>query len=118
MKKYFLPIILFCLLSVIFIPAFAHADGIVTCQGPSDCNFDAFKGMLKDIYGFIIGIAAPLAILAITAGAILMMVSAGNPSIMSIGKKVFWSAVIGLILVYASQEIINLVINSMGGTPI
>lgn len=92
------------------------ADGIVQCgnAGQSACTFNDFLEMLTRIYGVIINIATPLAIIAVTAGAIMMMISAGDPSRMTLGKTIFWSAIIGLFLVFTSKAIINLVLSSMG----
>lgn len=114
-KKIFLPIILLYLLSIIFVPLLAKA-AIVTCDGPN-CDIDKFFEMLGKIYDFIVkDIATPLAVIAVAVGGILMMISAGNPNLMSIGKKVFWSAIIGLALVFCSYLIIKFIINAMGGS--
>jgi hypothetical protein len=113
-KKIFLPIILLYLLSIIFVPLLAKA-AIVTCDGPN-CTIDKFFEMLGNIYSFIVQIATPLAVIALTVGGILMMISAGNPNLMSIGKKVFWSAVIGLALVLATKAIINFILSAMGSS--
>lgn len=113
MKKIFLPVILFCLLSILFIPVSVFG-GIVTCNGP-DCTIDSFFAMLGKIYSFIVlDIAGPLAIIAVIIGGILMMVSAGNPNLMSTGKKVLWSGIIGLVLAYCSYLIIKTILDAMG----
>ena len=119
MKKIFLPIILFCLLTIIFAPLVARAaEGLVQCQGPSDCDLTAFGKMLEGIYKLIIQVATPLGILAVTIGGILIMVSAGNPNLMGIGKKVFWSGIIGLFLVFASKAIINFILSAIGASQV
>jgi hypothetical protein len=64
--------------------------------------------MLVKIYNFIVqDIATPLAIISLTVGGILMMMSAGNPNLMTLGKKIFYAAIIGLALVFGSWVIIN-----------
>ena len=45
-----------------------------------------------------------------------MMISAGNPNLMSLGKKIFYSAVIGLVLVYGSYVIIKFILDAVGYT--
>jgi len=95
--------------------AMAAGDGIVPCKG-TDCTFEDIGKMLQNIYDFIIKIATPLAIIAITVGGIMMMISAGNPNMMSIGKKVFWSAVIGLFLAFGSYALIKFIVNAMKGS--
>ena len=101
--------------AITFVPATAKA-ALVTCQGPTDCDLKELLGVAQKIYDLIVNdIAAPLAILAVTIGAILMMIGGSDPNILSAGKKVFWSAIIGLVLVYGSRAIINLVLSAMGG---
>jgi hypothetical protein len=115
MKKIYLPIILFCLLSIIFVPVLVKA-GIVPCNGP-DCTIDKFFEMLGGIYNFIVkDIATPLAVIAVTVGGILMLISAGNPNLMSTGKKVFYSGIIGLVLVFCSYLIIKFILTAIGYT--
>jgi type IV secretory pathway VirB2 component (pilin) len=115
MKKTFLTVVLSCLLLVISVPLLVKATApIVPCSGP-DCTIDSFFTMLNNVYSFIvIDIAGPLAIIAVGVGGILMMISAGNPNLMSLGKKVFWSAIIGLFLVFGSYAIIKLVLSTIG----
>jgi len=119
-KKIFLQVILFILLSTIFMPVFARAtcgdgSGIINCgcaaDGSDACTIGDFFTTLGKIYSFIVkDIATPLAVIAITIGGILMLISAGNPNLMSTGKKVFYSAIIGLVLVFCSYLIINFIL--------
>jgi hypothetical protein len=118
MKKIFLAGILFCLLSIIFIPVFANA-AIVNCGNAADgsdaCTICNFFETLVNIYNFLVtDIATPLAVIAIIIGAIFMMASAGNPNLMSKGKTILYSAIIGLVLVFGSYLIINFVLTTIG----
>jgi type IV secretory pathway VirB2 component (pilin) len=73
--------------------------------------------MLFNIYDFIVwNIATPLAIIALVVGGIFMMISAGNPGMMGLGKTIVVAAIIGLVLVFCSWLIIDTIITSMGGT--
>ena len=120
-KKIFLPFIILCFLAIIFIPLLAKAD-IVQCGNgkPSDANYSPcticdFFQMLVNVYSFIVlQIATPLAIIAIIVGGILMMLSAGNPNLMSKGKTILYAAIIGLFLVFGSWLIIDFVLNLIG----
>lgn len=129
MKKIILPIVLFCLLSVIFIPFLVQA-GLVPCTGAvtctdvkgtkvckSDCTICSVFKLIINIYDFISkDIATPLAIIAITIGGIMMMISAGNPNLMGQGKKILFTAIIGLVLVFCSYLIIGFVLSAVGYT--
>ncbi len=127
MKKIFLLIIL---LSIIFAPVFASAAGLVPCTGAvtctgtapnqtctTDCTISAFFTLILNIYNFIVqDIATPLAILSISIGGIIMMISAGNPNLLGLGKKIFYAAIIGLVLVFCSWLIINFIMQAVGYT--
>ena len=114
-KKLFLPIILFCLLSIIFVPFLVKADGLVPCD--TNCGISDFFTMLGSIYSFLVlEIATPLAVVALTIGGIIMMISAGNPNLMSLGKKIFYAAIIGLALAFCSYLIIKFVLGAVGYT--
>ena len=116
MKKIFLSIAAFCLLLIIFIPVLAAADApLVPCNGTTTpCTMDMVFTMIGGVYSFIIKLAAGLATLVATIGGVLILVSAGNPSLSGTGKKIFYSALIGLFLVLGSWLIINLVLTAIG----
>jgi len=116
MKKIFLPVILLSLLAVIVVPIIASA-AIVTCGNTPEtpCTLQDFLGMFNKIYSFIvIDLATPLAVLAVMAGGIFIMASAGNPNTMATGKKILWSGIIGMALTWGSYAIIKLVLSAIG----
>ncbi|GEM_PF-1865198 len=127
-KKIFFTVVIFCLLSVIFIPfsvraACGDGSGIVNCGCASDgsdaCKLTDFFTMIIKIYDFIVKyIAAPLATIAILVGAIFMMISAGDPGWFGLGKKILWAGIIGLVLALGSKAIINFILGAIGATPI
>lgn len=71
--------------------------------------------MLANIYDFLVKwIASPLAILAVVIGAVILMISAGNPNLAGTGKKIIYAAIIGLVLVFLSWLIINTLLDALG----
>ena len=95
--------------------AWNSGDPIVPCT--DNCTLDNFFTMLGNIYSFIVTvIATPLAVVAIAIGGILMMISAGNPNLMGLGKKIFYAALIGLALVWCSYLIIQVILQAIGYT--
>jgi type IV secretory pathway VirB2 component (pilin) len=114
-KKLFFAVVLVCLVSVLFVPLLSRAaEGLVPCDGPTTCKFEQVKGMLTGILNFLVkDLAAPLAILGVTIGAILMMISAGNPNMMSLGKKTLVASIIGLALVFGTSAIINFILGAL-----
>jgi len=71
--------------------------------------------MLARIFNFIVySIATPLAVIMITIGAIMILISAGNPNLAGMGKKMLWISAIGLVLVFCSWLIINFILTALG----
>lgn len=110
-------------LLVIIIPTLAGAQngGIVQCgnapDGSDACTITDFFAMLARIYDFLVKwIATPLAILAITIGAVVLMTSAGNPAQATRGKQILMFAIIGLVLVFCSWLIIQTILSAIGYT--
>lgn len=91
------------------------ATGLVPCGVTCSCTILNFFAMLGRIYEFLVkDIAAPLAILALTIGGVLILISAGNPNLMSTGKKIVYVSIIGLFLVFASWLIVDLILGALG----
>jgi len=100
-------------------PPNAPALYLVHCgqDASCPCEIGDFFAMLARIYNFLVwNIAGPLAILAITIGAVVLMTSAGNPAQAGTGKKILWAAIIGLVLVFLSWLIINTILEAIGYT--
>ena len=119
-EKIFLFGLLFLALVLIFMPKPALADWKIgdpivpqTCgmSGQDPCGIKDFFQMLVNLYSFIvIALATPLAVIAITVGGIFMMVSAGNPNLAGTGRKIIYTSIIGLILVFAAYLIIDFIL--------
>ncbi|KKP30878.1 MAG: hypothetical protein A2312_03405 [Candidatus Staskawiczbacteria bacterium RIFOXYB2_FULL_32_9] len=138
MNKLFIFLFIFLVFFSLFIianPIFAvctdpAATGLVPCgvskfgPGPKQgmptcpCELEHFFIMLANIYGFIVKyIATTLAVIMITVGAVFMMISAGNPGLAGTGRKMVYSAIIGLVLVFGSWLIVNALLELIGYTP-
>ena len=91
-----------------------NTGGLVPCNGP-DCTICSFFQLLTNIYVFIVwDIATPLAVVALVIGGIFILLSAGNPQGLGTGKKIIYSAIIGLVLVFCSYIIIDTVLHIIG----
>ena len=114
MKKVLLS---FILLSLFLTPVLVSAQGLVPCGNPGqpNCTINLFFEMLNRIFNFIVYfIATPLAILMMTIGGIMILISAGNPSWAGLGKQaLIWSS-IGLALVFGSWLIVNFILRTLG----
>ncbi len=116
MKKLFLLISLFCLI-LFLTPILVNAQGLVPCGNPGQpaCTIEDFFIMLARIFNFIVlWVATPLAILMITIGGVMIMISAGNPNLAGLGKKALMWSIIGLALVFCSWLIVNFILKTLG----
>lgn len=63
---------------------------------------------------FILGVVGSLALLAFVVGGMMWVLSAGNAELVTRGKQTILGAVIGLVIVFTSFMIIQLVYASLG----
>lgn len=118
MKKIYL--ILFISLVLLF-PLISLGAGLVPCGNPGEaaCTLNDFFKLLAGLYNFMVwNIASPLAVLMVTVGGVLMLISAGNPNLFGLGKKTVYAAIIGIILVFGALLIINSILGLLGIAPI
>lgn len=118
MKKTFLLISLFFLI-LSLTPVLINAQGLVPCgkaaNGSDACTISDFFIMLTRIFDFIVWyIATPLAVLMLTIGGVMILISAGNPNLAGLGKKILWVSVIGLVLVFGSWLIVSFILGALG----
>ncbi|TSC94989.1 MAG: hypothetical protein CEN87_1 [Parcubacteria group bacterium Licking1014_1] len=112
-------IILFSFLSQVQAkPCGGEAEkGLVPCGQDTSCpcEISDFFLMFAKIFDFLVKmIAAPLAILMLTIGGVMILISAGNPNLAGMGKKILWASIIGLVLVFCSWLIIDFILKAMG----
>lgn len=104
---------------VILLPAvtIVQSAGLVPCgnAGEPRCELaDIFK-LTKIAFEWILkDIATPLAGLMIVIGGVMMLVSAGNPGMISRGKQIVIWSIIAWFLMFASVLIINTVFEAIG----
>jgi len=121
MKKIFTTISLLVLL----IPNLTFAAGLVPCgddlngNGKIDaneaCTFCHFFVLLDNVIDFILTKIIPsLAILFLVIGGLVLLFAGGNPNLVSLGKKIITSVVIGFAIVYGSWLIVFTIADAMG----
>lgn len=81
------------------------------------CGLSHVFVLIFNIYKFIVlYIATPLAGLLIVLGGVIWVVSAGNPGLLDMGKRMFKGAIWGLVLIFGSWIIVNVVLMAIGYT--
>lgn len=116
MKKILLVFVLF----VLIMPTIALA-AIVECGNDINdpCTLSSIEGMILHIIDFIIyDIVPAAAILFLTIGGIILLVSGGNPGLKTLGRNILMATVIGMALVYGALAIINLILTTLGAAPL
>ena len=123
MKKLFVILALFLILSPTMTLA---ADSIVNCgtTGNADgedgrCKFSDLQNLPVRVINWIATyIIVPLAIILIVIGGLVILFSAGNPNMVSLGKKIIFTTLIGALLAYGAKMIINAILSALGGQTI
>jgi zinc transporter ZupT len=115
------------LLSVVFVPAFAGAQGTSTsiwtgapCAGggstPTDkCGLCDALIVASNIVQFLFQVAFPLTVGFIVYGAIRMMVSGASGEKIEEGKEIIKNAVLGLVIVLCSWLIVSEFLHLLSG---
>ncbi len=93
------------------LPVFAA--GLVPCNGLDCTPCHIFAGFSNIINFIVFTITPPAAgIMIVVSGIILIF--GGSESAKTMGKKMFTSVIIGLIIVYSSWLVINTIIRALG----
>ncbi len=122
MKKLFI-VFFVSLMFLLLCSTTAKAAPLVPCgntidpTGAGACQLSDLFVLARNIYTFIVlTIATPLATLLMVIGGVIWVVSAGNPSQLDMGKRMFKGATWGLVLIFGSWVIINVVLITLGYT--
>lgn len=106
MKKYLTLFILIALLAPLTIKAQVEIENPVTS--------DSLWELLSRVIDFIFYISISIASLMIIIGAYFFLTSAGEPGKVQTAKNVILYALIGLVVVFLSKAIINLLLEIFG----
>lgn len=82
---------------------------------PVGCGFPELVQLISNITNFLITIAIPLAVVVILYGGFLLLTARGSEPQINSGKQAITAAVIGLVIVFTSYIIYNLVIRAIFG---
>ncbi|MEI7891162.1 MAG: pilin [bacterium] len=94
-------------------------SGIIKCGRPGQemCTLcDLIAGM-NNIIQYLMKIAVGVALLAMTIGGVMYVISAGDGNMTGMAKKAITNAAIGFVIIFAAYLIINTLINYIGTKP-
>ena len=75
---------------------------------------DVFQLIVNIIHFLLFNIVPPLAILMIVVGGATFMFSSGNPAMLTTGKSIIKSVIIGLVIAYGSYMIVGSILQGLG----
>lgn len=84
------------------------------CMKNGKCELNDFMQIALNVSELILGLVGSLSLLAFVVGGVMWMLSAGNAEMVTRGKNTIIGAVIGLVIVFTSFMIIQLVYKSLG----
>jgi hypothetical protein len=100
------------MMSAVYV-AVSHADdGFVPCTG-TDCDINAFYKLIGNIVELLVALAIPVAIIFFLFAGAKLVFSRGNVQAAQGAKKMFTSAVIGLLLIVGAYAIVVTIVDAL-----
>jgi hypothetical protein len=105
----------FAVYNIVGVSAAQAANGIVSCgRGQSMCTLcDLIAGM-NNIIQYLMKISIGVALLAMSIGGVMYVVSAGDSKLIDQAKGTMKNAAIGFVIIFAGWLIINTTITYIG----
>ncbi len=96
--------------------------GLVPCdevdstgQTGTDCNFKTLIDLFDNILGWLVKISVPVASALIVYGGLMMIIAPTDTGKREQAKKIFWSAVWGMVAILAAYLIIDTILSELTG---
>jgi hypothetical protein len=113
--------ILFLVIGLGFIANIVQAAPIISkdtigkdCYEKGDCSLNNFIGIIQASYTTVFGYIGSIALIMFIISGVMFLISGGNQTRVAKAKKFMISAVIGLLIVFASFLIIDFVLKGIG----
>jgi len=124
-KRITLAILVILVSFFILVPMVSLAAGLVPCglseNNPDtswddtvDCDLCGFLWLIKNIMDLIFKLGGTICFLVVVVGAIIFLVAGGSANLLATGKKIFLSAVIGLVIILSSWLIVSAILGATG----
>jgi hypothetical protein len=118
LKKFVIRNYTFVIVFILFaMPALSLAAGLVSCGGANEpaCDWNGLMTLVNTVINFLLFyMAIPIAAIMFAYAGFELVSSGGSTEKRGIAKKVFTSAVIGLILAVAAWLIVSTVLSILG----
>lgn len=91
--------------------------GLVPCgngeAGPDDCDFQKLLVLVNKILTFLVTISSFIFVIIVVYAGLLYITASGNPGKISLAHKLFFNAIIGIIIVVSAWLIIKMLLTSL-----
>ncbi|MBI2628065.1 MAG: hypothetical protein HYW71_01350 [Candidatus Niyogibacteria bacterium] len=106
---------IFYFVMAIAVPLLAAGAGLIPCgTGDEMCTLNDLGCLAGNVINFLLFyLAAPLAIISMLIGGILMITAAGNQNQLERGKSIFYNTIIGIVIAFGAWLIVNLILQSL-----
>ncbi|MDD4988818.1 MAG: hypothetical protein PHV42_00115 [Candidatus Pacebacteria bacterium] len=105
-----------------------NPSGLVSCDGTvtidatnqtaySNCGFQQFLNLIGNIIGFLLKVAVSIAAVAFFFAGFLYLTAGGNPGKIEEAHQIFWSALIGIIIMLCAWLLVNTIIKGLVADP-
>ena len=94
----------------------AADTGLIPCGGKGEeiCTLADLGCLAEKIIDFLLlYLAAPLAVISMLIGGILMITAGGNQNQLERSKSIFYNTVIGIIIAFGAWLIVNLILQNL-----
>ena len=73
------------------------------------CGWADVNSLISTIVNYMLYIVVPLATLMVIYGGVMLLISGGDPKKISQGKSIITAAIVGIVIVYGSVVLYNIV---------
>ncbi|MBI5147677.1 MAG: hypothetical protein HZA37_00780 [Parcubacteria group bacterium] len=96
------------------LPIIAQADLIPCGNGDVMCTLEDLIYLADNVINFILfDLAAPLAVLSIAIGGVLMITASGDTGQLERGKSIFYNTVIGFVVAFGAWLIVQAILTAL-----
>ena len=103
--------------SLVLIPFFALANGLIPCGGSSgtECTLEDIPTLIYNVIDFLLTLAGIVGVLMLIIGGIYFLLAGAEPKKIETGKEVITAVIISLLIIFLAKVLLNALLNAIGG---
>jgi len=103
--------------SLVFIPFFVLANGLIPCTG-NECTLEDIPALIYNVIDFIFKLAGIVGVLMLIIGGIYFLLAGPNPEFIEKGRKAIIAVIIALLIIFLARVLLNAFLQSLGRLPV